>query len=283
MSIILAYIFYFIAASASPLQRRWLATNKNPENKGQIHFAFQVAFVTVVLSLLLPLFQPFHVQGSAVYLIGLSVICGIFGAAYFSSSYYAQKHVEAGVSTMVSNIYTPITIVLATLLLNEKLTGIQIFGTVLLLVGIVVVSKKHHLGRFKFDKYFMLMALSGVMLGVVLTAERALQKMTGFSAGTMLSWWSQCATLGIVTLLVRSKSQYSLKDISITGGLRYLQSLSYVILLFAVGNLSFVTAVTTFKVVILFFAGAVFLKEHDDLGRKILGSGIAVAGLLLMK
>jgi hypothetical protein len=35
------------------------------------------------------------------------------------------------------------------------------------------------------------MLLSGVFLGILLTAERALQKITGFSAGTMLSWWSQ--------------------------------------------------------------------------------------------
>ena len=70
MIIILAYIFYFIAASASPLQRRWLAKNKNPENTGQIHFAFQVAFITVVLSLLLPIFKPFYLEGNVFYLVG---------------------------------------------------------------------------------------------------------------------------------------------------------------------------------------------------------------------
>lgn len=66
----------------------------------------------------------------------------------------------------------------------------QIFGTMLLLAGVVVVSKKHRIGRFKFDKYFIMMLLSGVFLGFVVVAERALQKTTGFSAGTMLSWWS---------------------------------------------------------------------------------------------
>ena len=120
MTAILAYIFYFIAASASPLQRRWLAKHKNPENTGQIHFAFQVAFITVVFSLLLPIFKPFYLEGNIFYLVGLSLICGVFGAGYFISSYIAQKHVEAGISTLVSNIYTPITIVLATLFLNEK-------------------------------------------------------------------------------------------------------------------------------------------------------------------
>src|SRR4051812_673063 len=103
MIVFLSYLFYFVAATASPLQRRWLATRKNPNNEGQIHFAFQVTLVTVVLSLLLPLFKPFYVEGNILHLIGLALICGIFGAAYFVSSYTAQKHVEAGVTTLVSN------------------------------------------------------------------------------------------------------------------------------------------------------------------------------------
>lgn len=279
----LSYIFYFIAASASPLQRRWLATTKNVDNKGQIHFAFQVTFVTIVLSLLLPFFKPFYLQGNFFYLAGLSLVCGIFGAGYFISSYTAQKHVEAGVTTLVSNIYTPVTIILATFFLNESLTTIQIFGTALLLVGMLVVSQKHRIGKFKFDKYFMLMVLSGVMLGISLTAERALQKMTGFTAGTMFSWWMQCAFLGLATLVTQNKSEYTNKDIAITGGLRFLQSLSWVILIFVVGNLSLVSSITTFKVVIIFIAAAIFLKEREDLPRKIIGSLIALAGLLLMK
>jgi drug/metabolite transporter (DMT)-like permease len=280
---IFSYLFYFIAASASPLQRRWLATKKNADNKGQIHFAFQVSFVTVVLSLLLPFFKPFYLQGNIFHLIGLAIICGIFGGGYFIASYTAQKHVEAGVTTLISNIYTPVTIVLATIFLNEGLTLIQIFGTILLLIGIVIVSKKHQIGKFKFDKYFLLMLLSGVMLGISLTAERTLQKTTGFTAGTIFSWWSQCAVLGLSTLITKNKSEYSKKDIAITGSLRFLQSLSWVILTFVVGNLSLVSSVTTFKVVLIFIAAAIFLKERTDLPRKIAGSLVALFGLLLMK
>lgn len=283
MLVLLSYIFAFVAGSASPLQRRWLATKKNAENKGQINFAFQVMFIAVVLSLVLPFFEPFHLQGNIFTLILLALVSGTFGAGYFVSFYTAQKYVEAGVSTLVNNIYTPITIILATVFLNEKLTTIQILGTVLLLVGMVIVSKQHRIGRFKFDKYFMLTILSGVALGISLTAERALQKITGFTAGTMISWWSQCAFLGIATLVTNNKNEYTKKDIAITGILRFLQSLSWVILIFVVGNLSLVSAITTFKVVIIFIAAAIFLNEREDLPRKIVGSCVALVGLLLMK
>lgn len=280
---ILSYLFYFVAASVSPLQRRWLATKKNVDNKGQIHFAFQVTLVIVFLSLVLPFIQPFYISGNIFYIIVLTLICGITGAVYFIASYTAQKYVEAGVTTLVGNIYTPITIVLATFFLSERLTMIQILGTILLFFGILIVSKKHKIGRFKFDKYFMLMVLSAVMIGILLATERGLQKITGFTAATMLSWWTQCLFLGLATLATKNKSEYSKKDIAITGGLRFLQSLSWVTLVFVVGNLSLVSAITTFKVVIIFITAAIFLNEREDLKRKIIGSLIALAGLLLMK
>ena len=282
MLIFLSYIFYFIAATASPLQRRWLA-KKQKDNSGQINFAFRVSFIVVILSLLLPLFQPFRLQWNFFSLFWISLTCGIFGAGYFISYFVAQKHVKAGVSTLVNNIYTPITILLATLFLNEKLTALQIVGTILLLVGMVIVSKKHHLGKFRFDKYFLLVVASGIFLGISLTAERALQKITGFTAGTILSWWMQCAFLGIIMLVTRNKNSHTKKDIAITGVLRFFQSLSWVILLFMVGNLSLVSSITTFKVVLVFIAAAIFLKEREDLPRKILGSLVALVGLLLMK
>lgn len=281
MAILLSYLFFFVAATASPLQRRWLSTNRE-NDKGQIHFAFQVTLIVALLGLFLPFISPFYIEGNILKIIGLTIICGLSGAAFFVTSFAAQKHVEAGVSTLLNNIYTPITIALATFFLSEKLTSLQILGTVLLLSGMLVVSKKHRIGRFKFDKYFIMMLSSGLFLGILLTAERALQIATGFTAGTLLSWWVVCVFLGIAVLFTKSRCEYTKKDTLITGGLRFLQSLSWVMLIFVVGNLSLVSAITTFKVVLIFIAAAIFLKERDDLGRKIAGSLIALAGLLVM-
>lgn len=284
MTVLLAYLFYFIAASASPLQRRWLAVqNQEAPPEGQIHFAFQVVGILSVLGLLLLFFEPFKISGDPLKLVLLSLAAGLSGAGYFWASYVAQRHVEAGITTLLGNIYTPITIFLATVFLNETLTAWQMAGTVLLLAGVVVVSKKHRIGRFKFDRYFLLMGLSGVMLGLCLTAERALQVETGLTAATLFSWWSQFAVLGVLTLYTGSKSHYAVKDVAITGVLRFFQALSWVVLMWVVGNLSVVSAITTFKVVLIFIAGAILLNEREDMSRKILGSVIALAGLLLMK
>ncbi|HEV7702096.1 MAG TPA: DMT family transporter [Candidatus Paceibacterota bacterium] len=283
MIIFFSYIFYFIAASASPLQRRWLAKKKDVPSSEQTHFAFHVILVSIAGTLFFPFFSPFYFSGSKFYLFFLALVCGLFGAGYSVFNYIAQKHLDAGVTSVVSNIYTPITIVLSSFLIHEGLNYQQILGTILLLVALFVISKKHRISRFRFDKYFLLMLASGAMLGIVLVAERALQKATGFSAGTMLSWWSQCLFLGLATFLVKSRHNYTKKDVISTGALRFFQGLSYVILVYIVGNLSYVSSITTFKVVIIFIAAAIFLREREDLGRKIIGSIIAAIGLLLMK
>lgn len=150
------------------MQRRWLATKKDADGREQIDFTFRVTLVTVVLSLFIPLFSPFQLTGNLYHLVFLSLVCGIGGAGFLAASYIAQKHVEAGVSSIITNIYTPITIVLASVLLNEGLTPIQVIGTILFLIAMIVVSKKHRIGRFCFDRYFVLMLSSGVMLGAAL-------------------------------------------------------------------------------------------------------------------
>ncbi len=281
--VILSYIFYFIASSTSSLQRRFLFKHKEYTTAEQINFTFQCVFMLFLGSLFFPFFSPFYLSGGFWKLLVLGLVCGVFSAGSNIASYLAQKHMDAGVTTVLWNIYTPITIFLSSILLHEGLKPVQILGTIFLLFAIVIISKKHRIGRFSFDKYFLLTILSGVLISGVLVAERALQNTTGFSAGVMISWGSGALALGLVSLFFGSKHSYTTKEVITTGGLQFIGSLSYVILVWVSGNLSVVSSITTFKVVIIFIAAAIFLHEREDLPRKILGSIIALMGLLLMK
>ncbi len=282
MLLIICYLFYFAAATISPLQRRKLSLASHGSGYAPA-FAFRVSIVVACLGLLLPFFSVAEFKGEPLKLFLLALTCGVFGAMSISSQYWAQKHVEAGLTTLAGNVYTPVTIILATFVLGEGLTLMQVAGTTLLLASIVTVSKKHHLGKLRFDRYFMAMILSGIALGIALTAERALLNTTGFTTGTLLSWWSQVIGLGFAALWYGTKTTFTTKETLVTGGLRFLQLFSWVLLVYAAGNLSVVSAITTFKVVVIFVFAAIFLHEREDLTRKIIGSAIAVGGLLLMK
>lgn len=283
MIIFLSYVFYFIASSASSIQRRFLLKNKEYTTKEQIDFTFKCISMLFLGSLFFPFFSPFYLSGGFWYLLFLAITCAVFGAMSNIAGYLAQKHIDAGVTSIVWNIYTPVTIFLSSVFINEGLTPIQILGTLLLFIAIVIISKKHRIGRFSFDRYFLMTLLGGILISGVLVAERVLQNTTGFSAGVMISWGSQALGLGLVSLFFGQKNKYTNKEVLVTGGLQFIGALSYVILVWVSGNLSVVSSVTTFKVVVIFIAAAIFLGEREDLGRKLLGSIIAVIGLLLMR
>ena len=281
MAALISYLFYFVAATASPLQRRHLAL-KRSNDKGQIDFAFRVMFITVVLSSVLAIFKHPEIKESLTTIALLAAACGLFGATALGTQYIAQRHVEAGLTSLVGNLYTPTAIILASLFLHERLKHLQILGTIILLFSVVLLSNKHRLSRWRLDRYFWLMVLSGISLGIVLTTERALIKSNGITSGTWISWGSQALFLAIVAFGSKSKSQYNIRDTAVTGILRFFQQVSWVILVTVVGNLSLVSAITTFKIVLIFVTAAIFLKEREDLKRKVAGSIIAVVGLLLM-
>jgi len=281
--IILSYIYYFVISSSFSLHIRWLTKKKDLQSSEQILFTFQIIFILFLGSLTFPFFSHFYIAGNYLYLTFLALVCGVFGIGTNLLGIITQKHLDAGVTALVVNIYTPITIFLSSILLHEGLTAMQIFGTILLLVAVVIVSKKHHLGSFKFDKYFLLLVLSSALLGFLLVAERELQITTGFSAGMIMSWGAQAFCLGLVALFTKSKQAYTNYEVIGTGILKFFSSTSWVALVYIVGNLSLVSSITTFKVIVVFIAAAIFLGEREDIGRKIIGSVIAVLGLLLMK
>lgn len=282
MFLAVCYIFYFTAATISPLQRRLLSQAGHGSGYAPA-FAFRASIVVACLGLTLPFFEVAELKGETWTLLLLALTSGVFGAVSVSSQYWAQKHVEAGVTALAGNVYSPVVIILATLLLGEGLTPKQIVGTTLLFVALIAVSKDHHLGRLRFDKYLLAMIWSGAALGICLTAERALINTTGFVTGTLLSWWAQVGGLGLAALCFGTQTTFTLKDTLLTGILRFLQLLSWVLLVYAAGNMSIVSAVTTFKVVLIFILAAIFLKERGNFALKITGSLIAAVGLLLMK
>lgn len=281
MAIVLAYIIFFLFSTASTLQRRHIAIRRDTD-LGQIDFAFRISFMAFILSGVLFFIERPHFNQTPAVMLSLALTCGVFGALSIAPQYIAQRHVEAGLTTLIGNIYTPVTIALSTLLLHESLNGSQIIGTFLLLIAVVLVSRKHRLSRWRFDRYFWLMVLSGLSLGICLVAERSLLRSNGITTAAWLSWGADALFLGIAALFVRRRSQYNLGDTVMTGILRFAQMFSWIILLTIVANLSLAASIVTFKIVLVFITGALFLHEHDDLKRKIIGSLIATAGLLLM-
>src|SRR3989344_163608 len=113
MVILFGYLFYFVYSTLYTLQFRWLMRESQAEPPSLIKFSFQVFCVLVLFSPLLLMFEPFRFSGDPKLIFLRSLVCGLCGALLTALAFFAQKHVEAGETTLVSNIYTPVAIILS--------------------------------------------------------------------------------------------------------------------------------------------------------------------------
>src|SRR6202042_2303499 len=99
-----------------------------------------------------------------------AVLYGLSNAPALKS----QKEVDATQFSIISNIYTPITILTSAFLLKESLTTIQVVGMMLLVFGAITISiKRVRPQTFLFDSHSLMSIWSGVALRFGLVAERA--------------------------------------------------------------------------------------------------------------
>ncbi len=281
MAAIIAFLFYLSAATTSKLQRRHIALRRQSD-EGQVDFAFRVTTITFILSFGLLFFKSFTVNQSFSTVFLLAAICGISGAFALSAQYTAQRHTEAGVTSLLGNSTIPASILLSSIFLHERLGLHQMAGTLLLLIAAVMVSRQHRVSKWRFDKYFWLNVIAGLSLAFTLTAERSLIRENGLAAGTIISWGAQVLCLGIAAYLAKTRSQYDAADTAVTGGIRFVQQMSWVIFVVIIANLSVGSALATLSTITVFIAAAIFLNEREFLKQKIIGSLIATVGLLLM-
>jgi drug/metabolite transporter (DMT)-like permease len=283
LQILLAYLFYFVAATASPLQRR-LQAKKTQSNV--LLLATQTQIVVCCLGLLL-LIKPGQGLGLTVSALPISFGIILFGGLFHSLSYLSQKHVDAAQTSVISNIYTPVTILLAVLFLNDQFTTKQFFGTLILIVAVLLIAVDNITRRtLRISRYSFMMLASGSSLGVILFLEKLMMNMLGAGRGVFISWVLQLIGLAIVSKvfsknLIGNKPKF--REIALSSILRFAQQVSYVILLVVVGNLAVVSAVTTFKIVFVFAASYILLDERTHIKRKVVGSLLALIGLLLTK
>jgi drug/metabolite transporter (DMT)-like permease len=83
---------------------------------------------------------PMHIptRGSWIALLGLALVCQLLG--YFALT-YALGHLSAGITSVTLLLQAPLTAVLAFFFLGEPVTGPQVLGGILVLLGVWIVNR----------------------------------------------------------------------------------------------------------------------------------------------
>lgn len=259
-------------------------------------FALNLFRVTVSSVLLLPtafLAGQASVTSASLSDILLLVASGAIGVAISDTLFHASlNRIGAGISAIIDCLYSPLTVLLAFLALNERLSALQLVGLALVLGGVFAAARHeppHGVAprQVAVGVVWGVLAMVALAVGIVI-AKPVLDRSTLLWAATV----RQVGCLAVmlpVALLSRRRAQ-------ILGALRpssvWLHSLpgavlgSYLGLICWIGGLKYtkvgVAAIlnqsSTIYILIL---AAIFLKEPFT-RRKLLASLVALAGIILV-
>ena len=211
----------------------------------------------------------------------MAVLYGLANTFIFK----ALKQIEASQFAIIFSSRTLFTILASSLLLKEGLTLQQLGGTLLILAGIVIANMKVKMFTFGKTEFFVLLA--AICFGFALTNDSMLLKsfplypyafinlifptvflsLLNFSKIKGLSFFFQTKTLG--KILVMS----FLYAVSVVTFFSALQTSN---------NSSQIAAISTVSVIITVLLAIIFLKERENMGKKIIGALLSFIGLVLL-
>ncbi len=227
--------------------------------------------------------QPL-LEGVTPPLLALTAFTAMLSVVAGKISIIAIKNLDIASYTLLQMLSVPVSVVISSLLLSEGLTFAQTLAMTCILVGVSIVGAGGRLPRTKhigkYESYALLNSLfsgSFIVLGRYLIEQTSLSTMLVLFAGMEI----------IAVLLVASKSTLkkpSMSDIRLSLGIGASFAIGMIAFWLAadsIDNIALVSSLASFRVVTIFAASYVLLKEKSNLKQKLVGSALATAGLLL--
>lgn len=252
----------------------------------QVALAHNYLFFISPLGIIYALFN-YHIELHLTPFIFLMLVLGgILFAVNSITAYQANSHIEAGQFTVITNIYAVFTVIIAGLVLNEKITSNEIIGLVLILFSVVLVAaRKTYTETFVISKWTFWAIFSSLFLALAFITEKYL--LTNMNVGTYMIFGWGFQTLA--KLAFAFNTRHKLKDfdkkdhidLAVMGLLRALQGIMFVIALSQV-DVGLIASITSYKVILVFIGALVFLHEREHIYRRLGGSIIATIGLILL-
>jgi drug/metabolite transporter (DMT)-like permease len=276
---------YLILGTASYLIRRRLATTLEKHNK--IINAFFYVAVLYPIGLAVAFFtNPDLDIGWQNFLIIL------FASAVFPVisilGFRASKDVDAGLFTILHNLTPIITVITASVLLNETLNGQQQLGAVLVLSSALLASASRYKNRKQSSVYgLVLVGVCIALAGVAIVFERWMLGRIDFGAYLVFGWGSQALWMAIVAWPERNDLAIFRKNSNLKLILGYaltnaLKGLCFVGALKIGNNASVIGVYASFMSVLVVISAYFILKEKEHLWAKISAATIGAIGLAIL-
>lgn len=216
-----------------------------------------------------------------------SVLCTLLliGTIELLSGYIffkMHKHSDLSVSTIISRtrlIWIPI---LAFFFLGEKLTVPEYAGIVILFFGLSIAVSPH---KLKMDKGVQLSYLSAFIVAILSVVMKA--GSSHVSTSVLLVFMSVVSVF-VIPLFMRDAKKRITRvfkkhktPILLASGSNIIAMYFYVYAL-RIGDVSKVMGIYQGMMIVSILGGIVLLNERQDIGKKLFGAVITIAGILML-
>lgn len=225
--------------------------------------------------------------------VAIFIMAGLCFAISNTFSYVVLQYVDAAVGSLLATFNIITSVVFATLIINEGLTARQLIG------GFVVVASMYLVLSLRFSEYrhnrlwlgLFLSLIASLFYGVAMTSEKYLLNHVSLQTYLTFGWGFQFVGMLIVSVLLgravradfgllarKSFWRWALPAslLRITAGFVFVVSLKLA------NNLSIITSLTGFKVLLAAIFAAYLLGEREYLARKYEAAILAVGGIAIM-
>lgn len=200
--------------------------------------------------------------------------------------YSALKRIEASIFTVIFSSRSLFTTLTSSIFLQEILTGWQLIGALFIILGALFVTFKKK-GVLKFDKGVFFALLAAASFGFANTNDRSLLGSFNLYPYVTIAF----IVPALFMVLIKPSSVRKMRDFT---NMKLLRKMILLCVVYALASITFfgalqiapnssqVASISVFSVVLTVIFSIIFLKEKENIGRKVLGAVAAFIGLLLV-
>lgn len=248
--------------------------------------AFAVAYSLIGAAIILPfaIFQLKSLKSIPIDIILLTLLGTILFGIFDRFQFFASRDIEAS-SLAVLYRLTPISTLIASMIfLNEKASLEKILGTILIIIGNVIIVTGYK--SIKLNRGLIFALISAITLGLAYTVDKRASVFYPLAIYSLLIYFLPPIynllipplSLKILVNEVKAASWkiWALGLVSIGG----YYSLIYA---FSKADVSKVVPISTTSSILTVIAGTIFLKERSNMLRKIIAVLLAFVGVFLIR
>lgn len=200
----------------------------------------------------------------------------------------ASKDVDAGLFSILQNLGPVVSIILAVLLLSERLNIQQLVGTLIIVASALSISTLSYNRGSKSTKKSIILAITTVgLVGVGVVYEAWMLQRIGFSNYLVFGWGFQTFWAVVFAWPMLPQAKNLLKSpyrmpVLIFSLTRSMKGGAFVGALYLSSSASLISAFVSFLPVLMVVSGFIFLHETQYLRFKIASAAAGSIGLLIL-